>query len=164
MSIRHTIREAVAADPDATSETIARNILTTINKHDLLALLIEEVDHARRAVTKNHERAANVARMNAFLQRMSTSTPTPTTWEKVAEFDAMNRERIKQLMIQSWSLGDGTKVQIGEATLDQIRQRLDMLRKQHAGLGKTIEDLQTVERELVRSGATCLNDLLNRAA
>lgn len=164
VSIRNKISDAIAAHPDHDSETIARNLLNKTSKSELFPLLLEEIEHVRRAITKNHERAVARSQMASFLENAAAKHNQPTSLNVVNDFVAHIIQQRRELLVMEWSLGDGTKVEIGEATVEQIRQRLNMLRKQHSGLGQTIRDLEAIEAELVRSGCNCLNDMLNNAA
>ena len=155
MNLRQRISELVAENPSMDADTIARKLLDDINLNDVLPLIVDEIKHVQRAVTQRHERAANIARLNATHRPCSTAQN-----ETIAAMMASNTQRVRELLRRQWQLGDGTCVDVGAATLDQIRQRLDMLRKQRNGLSTTIGYLEQIEAELVRTGASCLNDLL----
>lgn len=153
MSIRPIIAAALDAEPEATSEAIADKVLRIASEADLLPLVVAEVELQRRAIVRRNERAVTIKRLGPLLANAGRTG--------VIANDETNQERLLDLMRRVWKLGDGSQVQIGQATLEEVRQRLDMLRKQHAGLGETIEILESVEAELVRSGARCLNELLS---
>jgi Mg2+ and Co2+ transporter CorA len=149
------MRELVAQNPNIDADTLARKLLDEINLTDVLPLIVDEIKHIQRAVTHQHERAAMIARLHRTHHRQDAAQV-----EKISKMVAANNARVRELLRRQWQLGDGNAVNIGEATLDQIRQRLAMLRKQRAGLSDTIGYLEAIEAELVRTGANCLNDLL----
>jgi hypothetical protein len=153
VSIRTAIHNAILANPSASADDIAADVLKQVRKVDVLPLVIDEVMLQQRYATRRMERSVTIRRLGPLLERSGSFAAAST------EVD--NRERLLVLMRQVWRLGDGSTVAIGQATLPEIEQRLDMLRKQHAGLSQTIKILETVQAELKRSGARCLDDLID---
>ena len=68
-----------------------------------------------------------------------------------------------QLMEQTFSLGDGRRVLWGEATIADHEARIDFLSKKRDGLDDTIQRHRGVVEQLRATGASCLNELLERA-
>jgi hypothetical protein len=144
--------------PLDSDEELAARVMQRVTKTDLLPLLVDAVSHYRRVTTRALERSASVRR----LRNLVTQRPAGQTITQL--FDEIEgRERIQALLRRKWALGDSRTVDVGQATLDEIRQRLVMLRRQAAGMQQTIEFLTDVEAELVRTGARCLDDLISAA-
>lgn len=155
MSIRAAIAAALDADPNIDAEQLAKTVLAQARKADLLPLVVEEVRLQQRHSTRRIERSVRIKQLAA---RLGQSTIP----QVAAEPD--QRRYLLDLLGRTWSLGDGTTVAIGQATLPEIRQRLEMLRRQRDGLDQSIQVLEAVEAELVRTGANCLDDLMTPEA
>lgn len=154
MSLSTVITDAIAAKPDASAVDVARDVFTKIKKEDMFPLLVSAVEHHQRAAVRRNERSVTIQRLGPLLAKSTTLAAA------FNETEESNRQRLLDLMNQTWRLGDGERVVIGRATVSEIEQRLEMLRKQHAGLGQTIKVLESVKAELIRTGAKCLDDLL----
>lgn len=147
-NIRATISATTKDHPNASTSDIAHAIAEQSTVADLYPLILDAVEHARRDGVRAAERAVTSQRLSLIADRVYNQPE-------------MNRpDCLASFLDQRWRLGDGTVVKIGEATLPEVRQRLDMLYRQRDGLNRTIEVLESIAGELERTGARCLNDLM----
>lgn len=65
---------------------------------------------------------------------------------------------------ERFALGDGRYVLWGEATVDDHRQRIDMLAKLRLGLERTIAAHEDAVAQILAADVKCLNDLAEVAA
>lgn len=153
VSIRERIRAEIEFDPTADDARLAGRVLYSVEKADLLPLVIAEVQSVRREGVRRHERVA--------LPKLFVVGPkrTTTTADKQRELIAKYRREYNGLRTQSVDLGDGTTVLWGKATVDQLRQRLAMLEQHARGINATIEQMRTVIVVLEQTGVSCLDDL-----
>jgi hypothetical protein len=70
----------------------------------------------------------------------------------------------KEMAEAFFALGDGTEVRWGEATVEQHRQRIDMLVKMQSGLGVTIARHESAIAEIEAAGVSCLDEVEGEAA
>lgn len=73
-------------------------------------------------------------------------------------------ETTRELLSTVFALGDGTEVTWGTATIEQHKQRIEMLTKNAAGIVETASRHTAAVRMIEEAGATCLADLAERAA
>ena len=69
-----------------------------------------------------------------------------------------------ELLREAFSLGDGTRVTWGAATIEHHEQRIAMLRAMAAGIEATIGRHEAAVLRLREAGAKCLSDLVARPA
>jgi hypothetical protein len=63
-------------------------------------------------------------------------------------------------MAEPLRLGNGLVTEWGKATLDELRQRREMLAKKRDGIDETIDKLDEAIRVLEETGAPCLSALV----
>lgn len=158
MNLRARIAELVAEHPDGDAANLARTLVNEINLDDVIPLIEETIKHVQRARTHSIEQRAQIDRLNILRTRTGCAMKTISAEERQQQLINAN------LLKAQWRDGSGKPVVIGEATVEQIRARIEMLRKQRHGLDRTIEFMEECERALIESGARCLNDLAASAA
>lgn len=162
-TLHDRIQEEILFDPEADDARVAGRVLRSIDKDDLLPLLIEKVRVVRREFTRHVERQA-IAHLVAIASEAAAPRCVHAADRVAAEtrkHDLVSRARplIDRLRSQRLDLGDGTSVRWGEATVDQLKQRYAMLRQQERGLTATMEQIKSVIAALQHAGASCLDEL-----
>lgn len=157
VSLRERIREEIDFDPKADDRRIAERVLRSVSKNDLLPLVIEAVDAAKRERARRHETLFDGIIARFPKQKVVTYTPEQqrnilsTLGIEPKDFYALCREEI--------DFGDGTSQSWGEAKKEQLIQRRLMIARQMGGLQSTLTRLDTAIRLLDETGAGCLNEL-----
>ena len=90
-------------------------------------------------------------------------------WQSMKDAAETFRQHVRQefaaeLLASSFALGDGRAVTWGQATLEDHRQRVDLLRRHVEGNVKTIQLHEHAAAMLRESGAKCLNEYQNVVA
>lgn len=160
--IRDLIRAEIDFDRDATDETIARRVLYSTSKEDLLPLVLDAIGVARREITRVQER-------RTLGRLIEAVRPLPRYVHRDEQLAAQaTQRRILDELRPDWSklrnemldLGDGTSVRWGAATVDQLKQRLVMLQSQVRGITTTISQIQAVVVAMQEAGVERLDDLI----
>ena len=146
MTLKDLIGKALDDTPDADPHDIARLIFGKVETEDLLRLIAREVEWTQRGLARVVEHGA----MTAFRGRFSG--PLPPRLRADPNLSALFRS--------TFSLGNGTDISWGKATIEQHEQRIAFLEKQREGLGRTITQHQDAIKAIRQAGASCLNDLI----
>ena len=150
MTLKKLIHAALEETTDGDPHDIARRIRMKVSPEDILDLLAREVEWTQRGLARTVEHEA----MSAF--RSHFSGPLPP----LPRVDP----GLRALFRTAFSLGDGTSVPWGQATIEQHEQRIAFLALQRDGLNRTIAQHQEAIRVISEAGATCLADLEQAAA
>jgi len=157
------LREWIRLNPTLSDEHLATRILE--EDPELAQRIVErEVAHERRKLTHELEQEAIAALLRAY----STSrAPSPDDFaaqsgavreefERAVALAVAEREAIKALLDEPFSLGDGTRVTWGDATVEQHLQRIELLREQIRGQQETLARHEVAVRILKEANAPCL--------
>lgn len=150
LDIYQRVRQEVTSAPNATAHSIAANVLRMVSKEDLQPLLVDLIQGIQRIHVRGRERIAFGA-----LQVVAPSGAAPAPVAAASRIEALRKLHGDRI-----SLGDGTSVTWGAATIEQHRDRLAMLRKQHTGLTVTITQHETAVALLRKHKARCLDEIL----
>lgn len=148
-SVFDEITKAAKADPFGAADDLARRLMASVRKDDLLPLLVREIAHAQRHQNRWAERSA-------FSERFAASV---SALPETSEIAAASLDDFKALYETPFKLGDGTSVTWGAATVEQHEIRLSMLRAIRAGLDRTIARHEEAVAILRSSGAPCLEQI-----
>lgn len=107
----------------------------------LFGLVLQAIRHERRHLTRNVERAARVETRNGL---------------GVSHDAVLARKELRE---QTFALGDTQRVRWGEATVEQHRQRIEMLDAMRLGLEKTIARHAAAIEQIQAAGVTCLDEI-----
>lgn len=154
------IREAAdehRADPP---EDVAAGLLPGLTVEDLLPLLVRAVADAQRAVVRSVEVAA--------FERFRRDHPVPDKLPEVAfppkSFIPRSVEELRPLLNMPIALGDGRRVLVGRATVEELLQRRAMIMAHVAGEMEEVRRIDELVAVLKETGAPCLVELLGEAA
>lgn len=139
------IREAIDAAPELSDQSIAINVLATVGVNGrasmtLTPVVAAAVETLRRAPVRQTER-------RVFGQAR--------TLGETVDVVALRAE----LSAEFFSLGDGRRVRWGEATVEQHRERIDLLEKQIAGIRYTVDAHAQAIVEIEAAGVSCLDEI-----
>jgi len=151
LSLDDIIRDELEFDPAATDEVIAERALR--RKPDILPLVEAHVGQVRRESARRVERKA----LDTMIARLGPARKIEPKSLDVRR--VMVSQELLALRRQHLDLGDGQRVRWGEATVDQLKQRLVMLETQVRGITATMTQLRYVVSVLELAGASCLNEL-----
>jgi len=147
------IRRAVKEDPGADTHALATVLMESFRKTDMLPLVEKEVAHQQRAYTREQEASWSRSLADRF-RRSTAAIPSP------AEVEAAIPDGLKALMQSRFRLGDGgTVVSWGGATMQQHELRIEMLKRQRAGIDLTIRRHHEAIDLLRQTGATTLDEV-----
>lgn len=132
---------------------IAAEIFPKLRKADLFPLLVDRVEQEQRKNT----RVVETRFVSDFLATQVPAVKAAATLVKTAD---SKLARFGELLAQRISLGDGSATTWGECTLEQHKQRLEMLLVQRAGLNQTISMHEHAIELISDGGVSCLNELL----
>ena len=150
MTLKQLIHAALEETPDGDPHDIARRIRRKVSAEDMLRLLAREVEWTQRGLARIVEHEA----MMAFRARFAESLPPLPGVDP----------GLRALFRSAFSLGDGTSVTWGAATIEQHEQRIAFLELQRNGINRTIAQHQDAIRLITEAGTTCLDDLGEAAA
>lgn len=150
MGLWAVIRQAAVDAPDKDPEKVAKQLLQSLGRAELLALLAREIAGAQRQV---------VATVEAAAFRAASASP------KAAIESADRLTAFRPLLAARIKLGDGSGgVTWGQATVAEHQQRIAFLAKLRDGIDQTIERHREAIALLSESGAACLDDLASSEA
>lgn len=149
MSLAQEINTALDSfSEDADPIEVARFILKQLPRTQLLALLAEEVAHCQR----HRARAVEVA---AFERQFSGEG---------GRVELTFGNEFKKVLESPVRLGNGEDgLTFGALTIEQHRQRVQMLTKLRSGLDATISRHETAITMIEQAGVSCLNDIRDAA-
>lgn len=141
MLISAAIRRA--AQGTQSSREIAAAFIENTPSSILVQMLTEEIDHWRRACTRSVER-------QTFPTRHGQQFP-------------ISASSFARLSGQVFALGDGQRIRWEHATVQQHRQRIDMLLRLRRGLEETIERHHAAIAVIEAAGVSCLAEVSDSA-
>ena len=149
MTLRDVIRDRIKAKPNHDDTATARAILRAADvprkaEELLLDLVANEVWSVRRAHTRSMER-------KLFRRNVGNEAADPLG------------ARMK-LLAETFALPDGRRVAWGEATIDDHRERIEMLNKLAGGINETISRHEQSIADIVAAGVKCLAEIEGMAA
>lgn len=112
----------------------------------LFMLIVGACQHRRRAETVTVERAA----------RKTLRRTLGVTHDTI--------QARKQLAEEFFALGDGRRVRWGEATVEEHRQRIEMLERMRAGLADTVALHAEAIAAIEAAGVVCLDEIEREVA
>ena len=129
----------VEDDPDTTTSRICDALNLSSRQREVLSLLVYEfcLQYERGRVRRVEQQATRVGR----------------------KVDPTGERR--QLLDETFGIGDGRRITWGEATVADHQARADMLAKMRDGLDATIARHLDAIAQLQQANARCLNDLYN---
>lgn len=136
------VTRALDRAPELDDLALAREVIAELDPSDLTPLVARVVAQHRRARTRHLERIAFNPQMTA---------------DPDAEHDRMSAR--KQLIAESFPLGDGRFVTWGDATIADHEQRIDLLTANQLGLAATIARHRDAIALITAHKVTCLADL-----
>lgn len=148
--IRQVIYEIVAANPERDAHGIAIDVLAKCTKNDLLPLVEDEVVNHMRNAVRGVERAT--------FQSLYKGVELSQSGVEYVSAPA-SRDAFRSLFHKKFALGDGREVLWGKATVEEHKQRVEMLRKQRDGIDSTIQGHMQAIITLEESGARCLDEM-----
>lgn len=125
------------------------------NEHSLAKRALKECETVDLVTVISRE-IVRLWRMDNHRVEQEWFTPLKAKMGKPASMSS-------ELSSSPFAPGDGSRVTWGEATIDDHRQRVAMLKGQRSGLDRTIKRHEEAIVALEKSGARCLNDLLAKA-
>lgn len=143
-TISTAIRSVVQDRPDGDPELLARTLLKKYQGASLVSLVAREISLVQRSMVRDTEKST----FSSLFKNGGGAN--------VAEIDV---SIFKRLFEKAFSLGDGTTVSWGEATLEQHQMRIAMLTKQREGLDDTIERHRRAVEIITQSGVSRLNEV-----
>lgn len=161
-NVRDLIRSELDRDRDQDDDVIASRVLYAVSKEDLRPLVLDAIGVAKREITRAQER-------RSLGRLIEAVRPLPRYVHKDDLLTAKARQKAilddlrpdwSKLRKESLDLGDGTSVRWGEATIDQLKQRLTMLRAQVRGITTTIVQMEAVIAAMQEAGVERLDDLI----
>lgn len=157
MSIYRIIEEVLTEDPSGEPMALAAEVVRRVRrKQDFLPVVADAIRTQQRNRVRHIERSAGAALLSRFTTGKPMSFPKSEPGEAVAKFLSILHEPI--------SFGDGSPpVTWGKATLEELKARREMLVKKRDGINRTIEQLDEAISVLEKSGARCLEDLIEEA-
>lgn len=162
VNVRDLIRAELDFDRNAEDWRIAERVLRQVTKADLTPLVIELVGQLRREHVRRIERRGIPGLVRHFgRQRQERPSVALTQQERLQA--TRQWTHLMQLRSQTLDLGDGQTIRWGSATVEQLRQRLVMLRTLQAGTARTIEQLESVIEVLESQRASTLDELVTRS-
>lgn len=142
MNLWRTLRDAAEAHPHDDPHAIANELMAKLRKADLVDLLADGIASMQRS----------------RVRKIETAAFNPETAERVAE--AMDRpDPLATLRGETFRLGNGREVSWDKATVEEHRQRVEMLERIRAGIAATIDRHQEAIRRIEDAGVTCLAEL-----
>lgn len=143
-SVDVVIRERIAADPDATSDAIARKLAKQLTIAQREELLVERIREIRRIGVRRREAVA-------FHQFFSVKSSE--------ESGVRDIEPLRRIFGDAVPLGDGFRQLWGAATIAEHEQRIAMLRKIRGGIDETIRRHEEAIRLIQSAGVSCLDEI-----
>lgn len=149
-------------DNHLTAKLTIAHLVETDSLDLLVPVVANYVQLWRREPVRKRERAA-----------LAYRPPAPDlteTWVKpkrsltpVDNRKTPARHRRWKALLNDWiDLGDKVRVQWGEATAEQLRQRRAAVSKQIVGNQRTLDTIDLALADLEATGAGCLNELVER--
>ena len=148
---------------------IAAEIFPKLRKADLFPLLVDRIEQEQR----KNPRVVETRFVSDFLATqapenrtrfvsdfLATQAPAVKAAATLVKTADSKLARFGELLAQRISLGDGSATTWGECTLEQHKQRLEMLLVQRAGLNQTISMHEHAIELISDGGVSCLNELL----
>lgn len=153
------INAALDSTLDESDEDVARRLIATMGRKEqmiwLVRLVTREVEWHRRAQTRHVESRGFTALFEAGVSKAPAAKISTASVD-----DDVSSDDFRALFRQRFALGDGVRVGWGEATVDQHRQRIAMLRGLQNGIELTITRHEKAIEMIEKSKATCLDDLV----
>jgi hypothetical protein len=143
-TISTAIRSIVQDKPDGDPEVLARSLLKKYPGASLVSLIVREISLVQRSMVRDTEKSAFSSLFNGG---------------GGADVPDVDMSIFKRLFEKCFSLGDGTVVSWGDATLAQHQMRITMLVKQRQGLDDTIERHRRAVEIIVAAGVSRLNEV-----
>lgn len=143
-TISTAIRALVQDKPDGDPEMLARQLLKKHQGASLVTLIVREIALVQRSMVRDTEKSTFAS---AFRNGGGADVPE------------VDMSIFKRLFEKAFSLGDGTVVSWGDATLEQHQMRIAMLVKQREGLDDTIERHRRAVQIITQAGVTRLNEI-----
>lgn len=147
-----TCRAAAVEHPSEDPVAVARRLVASVAKVDLVPLVADRVANEQRLVARQVE-----AEAFAVPFRAAVAGPAGQLLKRAPAYDVT--DEFRALFRQQFALGDGTAVAWGQATVEQHEQRLAWLYRHRDGVNQTIARHEAAVRLLRESGASCLEDL-----
>lgn len=143
-------RDWVRQNPNAAINELAQR---AIEEHPelIVPVIVEEIEHIRRMGVREQESVA----VTSFLKAMGSGGQGIGT-----RVNAKGEPVRLVLPSEPFALGNGLKVTWGEATIEQHKQRIGMLRAMMLGTQQTMKLHEGAVKSLKATGALCLNDLV----
>lgn len=148
-------------DNHLTAKLTLQHLVETETLDLLVPVLANYVQLWRREPVRKRERAA-LAYKPPVPDLIQATRPKRELVPVDNRKTPARHRRWKDLLGQSIDLGDGVKVQWGDATTEQLRQRRAVLTKQINGSQKTVDTIDLALADLEATGAVCLNELVER--
>ena len=143
MDLREAIHVAVESDPNGDPLVLAGSVLSKVTKADLLGLVATEIRIAQRTAVRNAERQVFRA---LFDNKPRGSRPVPPP-------------SLRRLFKTPFAIGDGSRVNWLDATVEQHEERIARLAEMRNGLDRTIAQHVEAVRLIKEAGVSCLAEL-----
>lgn len=132
--------------PNASARHLAKRALAELSESAIIPILAQEIDHVRRESV----RAREAKQMHDFFRSGAGTIAPPSV--------------APEMFASPFAVGDGSDATWGEATVEQHRARVAILRNMVAGTQRTIGLHERAIEVLEATGARCLNELGGPAA
>lgn len=151
MTISEKVDQLLDRYPDADPNELAAALIASVNKKDLIPIVADHIMFRQR----NRVRSIEHRFADHFRERFMSGEPDSTP---------VDLTELTPLFKESFRMGNGKPpIVIGEATLEELQIRREMLLKKRDGLDRTITFLDWAISTLETTGARCLNDLAGAA-
>ena len=151
MTAAEKIAQAARANPGANPKALARRIVASLSRAEIVQLVANAIEDEQRRLVK-------IVEEDVLDALFSKSAPAPKI---VVSAD----DPIRMLFGHKLAFGQGVSVFAEHMTLDQWNARRAMLLAQRHGIGRAIEICDAAIARIQGSGAACLADIgIGRAA